>query len=117
MRPLKPYAIALGGLIASVFGALFFGIHPSASPAVPTNGVRANLQPKSVAPATDIVVNRDAAPEGKAPPRPEFVFLDFARSETHRLTRIFFSLALPGFRERLIDQRLRLLIGIVELRI
>jgi hypothetical protein len=100
-----------------VFSALFFGVHPGASPATTTNGVRADLQPKSVAPATDIAVSRDAGPEGKAPPRPEFVFLDFARSETHRLTHAVLSPALPGFRERLSDQRLRLLIGVVELRI
>ena len=117
MRPLKPFAIALGGLIAAVFGAVFFGAPTGAAPAAPTNGLRADLQSKSVAPATDIAVVRDAKPEGKGPPQPYFPFQTFSPGETIRLTRAVLAQRIPGARERLNDQRLQLLIGVVELRI
>jgi hypothetical protein len=118
MRPIKPFAVALGGLIAAVFGAAFFGAHTGGTPAGPANGLRADLQSKSVASTTNVVVSPDAKPEGKAPKsQPHFPFQGLVRNEIPGLFDALRFQTLRGTCERLVDQRPLLLVGVVELRI
>jgi hypothetical protein len=117
MRPLKPYTVALGGLIAAVFGALFFGVHGGNAPTTLTTGVRPDVQSKSVATAPSSVVSRDTTLEYKAPLPPLLPFLQFSASDDARRSNAPRCLVLRGATKRLSDQRRLLLVGVVELRI
>src|SRR4051812_13058661 len=102
MRLLKTFTLALGGLIAAVFGSAFFvAAAPVATGATAAPGP--DLQAKRVAPATDVVAGRDAKPAGKTPqPQPYFPSHDFARSETPRVACDRVARILPGVRAPLI---------------
>jgi hypothetical protein len=118
MRPLKPFALRLGGLIAAVFGAVFFGAHTGTTVPAPVKGLLPDLQSKRVTQSTEVVVNRDAKPDDKTPePQPHFPAQDFSSADTLQVARDLYSRHAPKVAERLSDQRLRLLIGTVELRI
>ena len=118
MRPLKPFALRLGGLIAAVVGAVFFGAHPGKAASAPVKGLHPDLQSKPVTTSTDLVVGRDAKPADKTPqPQLHFSLSEFSSDETLRVPRpgSCTDLIIPP--ERSSDERLRLLIGTVELRI
>jgi hypothetical protein len=118
MRPLKPFALRLGGLIAAVFGAVFFGAHTGTTAPAPVKGLLPDLQSKRVTQSTDIVVSRDTKPDDKTPqPQPHFPAHDFSSDDTLRVSRDLYAQPAPKVAGRLSDQRLRLLIGTVELRI
>jgi hypothetical protein len=117
MRSLKPYTVALGGLIAAVFGALFFGVHSGNARTTLTTGVRPDVQSKSVTPAPSIVVSRDTTLEDKTPLPPLLPFLRLSTGDDFRQSNAPRYLALRGAKKRLSDQRLLLLVGVVELRI
>ncbi len=121
MRPLKPYIVAFGGLIAAVFSALFLGAHAGVRLPIPASAPQPDLQAaRRVAAPAEITANRDASSDRKTPtPQPFFPAAGFSRSET--LTSapqrdLCFQPALRA-RERLSDERLHLLVGTVELRI
>lgn len=118
MRPLKPYLLALSGLIAAVFGGLFLGT-PAKIPLLAATGPMPELEPKNTAPSREIVAGRDAKlPVGKLPaPQPHLPALPFWRSETLRLAFAPVGAAVRGAPEPLFDRRARLLVGVIELRI
>jgi hypothetical protein len=117
MRPLKPFALRLGGLIAAVFGAVFIGAHAGTSPAAPAKGLLPDLQSKRIA-SDGITVSRLASADNEAPRSlPHFPFHGFSADETPQVAHVLHSARGAAAPERLSDQRLRLLVGVVELRI
>jgi hypothetical protein len=121
MRPLKPYVLALGGLIAAVFSAVFLGgQHAAARSIIPTTSPQPDLQAKRPAAPVDVVAGRDGKLARKTPdPQPAFPAADFASDGVASVSvppSLEFS-ARPMPRERFADQRPLLLVGTVELRI
>ncbi len=118
MRPLKPYLLALGGFVAAVFSAIFPGAQPGAR--LPAAAPQPDLQATRSTPATVLAAGAEARAERKAPaPLPEFPVSDRPRGESFRAAQPWSLLVAGGLqaRERLIDQRLLLLVGVIELRI
>ncbi len=121
MRPLKPYVLALGGFVAAVFGAIFLGAHGSAGLPTPATAPQPDLQQaKRITPSADLIASRETKPARKTPaPQPTFPTQDFSRADALTMARShdFVAALLPRALERLDDQRLELLVGVVELRI
>lgn len=119
MRPLKPYLLALSGLIAAVFGGLFLGA-PVKVPLLAPTAPQPELEPRSAAPAREIVASRGDArlPFGKVPaPQPHFPGPDLWHAETPAPAPQFCATNPSVVRARLEDRRTRLLVGVVELRL
>lgn len=122
MRPLKPYVLAVSGFIAAVFGALFLGTPVVPQPAAtPSSAPHPDLQAaKRLAPGSDLSASRDSKAVRKIPaPQPVFpaALFSFADDFHAELPRRFDAQPRFAVRERLIDRRQRLLVGVVELRI
>lgn len=118
MRPLKPYLLAISGLIAAMFGGLFLGT-PAKIPLLAATGPTPELEPKNAAPSREIVAGRDAKlPVGKLPaPQPHLPALPFWRSDTLRPALAPVAARVCATREPLLDRRARSLVGVIELRI
>jgi hypothetical protein len=118
MRPLKPYLIAVGGLITALFSAIFVGAHPGLRTAVPVTTPQPDLQSKTVVSTHEVGASRDARLASQTPPPPlQSQTADFPGSETRRLAHEF-SASMPWtVFERMADRRALSLVGVVELRI
>ena len=120
MRPLKPYVLALSGLIAAVFSAVFLGANTASRLTAPVATPQSDLQADRSTRTTDLVAGRAAQAERKAPaPQPHVPLFSTLPGEaaTARLARgLAFEPTRRG-RELLADQRQHLLVGVVELRI
>ena len=118
MRPLKPYLMAVGGLITALFSAVFLGAHPGPANAAPATTQQPDLQSKSVVPRSEIFASRDAKPADKIPASQlDSPTVDFPGSETLRSVPAFSATVPRPMSERLVDRRALSLVGIVELRI
>jgi hypothetical protein len=118
MRPLKPYLIAVSGLITALFSAVFLGAHPGPTTAAPVTTPQPDLQSRSVVPGGEVVASRDAKPAEKVPaPRLDSLSADSPESETLRSAPEFGTSVLWTVSERIVDRRALSLVGIVELRI
>ena len=118
MRPLKPYLMAVGGLITALFSAVFLGAHPGPITAAPVTTPQPDLQSKSVVPRSELLASRDAKPADKTPaPQLDSPTVDFPESETLRSAPEPNASAPQTVSERIIDRRALSLVGIVELRI
>jgi hypothetical protein len=118
MRPLKPLALRLGGLIAAVFGAVFFGAHTGTAPVAPAKSLLPDLQSKRVTTSTEVAVSRPAKSADEAPqPQSHFPFQGISGHQTPGIAWTLHSERAPTAAAGPSDQRMRLLIGVVELRI
>jgi len=118
MRPLKPYLVAMSGLIAAVFSAVFSFAPIRATSAVPTPATQPDLQSKSVVPSNEVLASRDAKAANKTPaPQPYFPAGDFSSNDILRSAPDFTALPQVRVPERIVDRRSLLLVGVVELRI
>lgn len=118
MRPLKPYLIAVSGLITALFSAVFLGAHPGPTTAAPITTPQPDLQSKSVVSRSEVVASRDAKPADKTPaPQLDSPTVDFPGSETLRSAPEFSASVPRTVPERIVDRRALSLVGIVELRI
>ena len=118
MRPLKPYLLALGGFVAAVFSAVFPSAQPGAR--IPTAAPQPDLQATRPTPVTVLATVAAGRTARQAPaPLPEFPASDRPRGEAFRAAPLRSLLFVAGLRARarLIDQRLLLLVGVIELRI
>lgn len=121
MRPLKPLFVALSSVLATVFGALFFGTPAHLAPTTSVKDVQPDLQARrATAAAPELNAareSRQADQDRTSGSAPYFPAQDFSPRELLRLTRAI--AACPGFgaAERWADQRRALLVGTVELRI
>jgi hypothetical protein len=118
MRPLKPYLIAVSGLITALFSAVFLGAHPGPTTAAPVTTPQPDLQSRSVVPGGEVVASRDAKPAEKVPaPRLDSLSADYPESETLRSAPEFGAAMPQPAPGRIVDRRALSLGGIVELRI
>src|SRR5688500_17093036 len=117
MRPLKPYLMAVGGLITALFSAVFLGAHPGPTTAAPVTTPQPDLQSKSVVPRGEVLASRDAKPANTQAPQLDSPTVDFPESETLRSAPEFWASVPRTVSERIIDRRALSLVGIVELRI
>jgi hypothetical protein len=118
MRPLKPYLMALGGVITALFSVVFLGAHPGPKTIAPVTTPQPDLQSKTVGSPSEVVANRDAKPALKTPAPPlHSPTADSAGSETLRLAHAVGPSAQERASERVVDRRALSLVGIVELRI
>ena len=118
MRPLKPYLLAVGGLIAAVFSTVFLGTPARTVAAVPTTAPQPDLQSKSLAPSNELLASREARPANKTPaPQPHSASPEFSRGAAFSFAPEFATLQPAAIIERLVDRRALLLVGVIELRI
>src|SRR5688500_2968430 len=118
MRPLKPYLIAVGGLITALFSAVFVGAHPGLRTAVPVTTPQPDLQSKTVASTHEVGASRDARLANQTPAPPlQSPTADFSASEPLRLANEFSASMQRRVFERIVDRRALSLVGVVELRI
>ena len=118
MRPLKPYLMAVGGLITALFSAVFLGAHPGPTTTVPVTTPQPDLQSKSAGARSEVVASRDAKPANKTPaPQLHSPTADFPGSETLRSATEFSASVQRTASERIVDRRAISLVGVVELRI
>src|SRR5436190_19670352 len=91
MRPLKPFALRLGGLIAAVLGSVFFGAQAEIAPTAPAKTQLPDLQSTRTPPPTESVVTRNAKADDTAPHLPPvFPFAGLSTAETPPLAAAFY---------------------------
>ena len=118
MRPLKPYLVALSGLITALFSAVFLGAHSAPTTVARVTTLQPDLQSKSVGSRSELVASRDAKPANKTPsPQLHSPTADFSGSETLRIAQQLNAPVQRTVPERIVDRRALSLVGIVELRI
>jgi hypothetical protein len=118
VRPLKPYLVAVSGLITALFSAVFLGAHPAPTAVAPVTTSQPDLQSKSVVSRSEVVASREAKPAGKTPaPRLDSPTADFPGSETLQSAQQLNASVQRTVSERIVDRRALSLVGIVVLRI
>ena len=118
MRPLKPYLMAVSGLITALFSAVFLGAHPGPGTAAPVTTPQPDLQSKGVVSRSELLASRDAKPANHIPaPRLDSPTADFPDRETLQPALELSATASRTLTERIVDRRALSLVGVVELRI
>ncbi len=120
MRPLKPYLLALGGIIAAVFSAVVTGAHSAVRLAAPTAAPQPDLQATRPAPVSVLASGTETQTDRQAPaPLPKLPVSNRPRDESCCAAPSWPLLVVSGppVRPRLLDQRELLLVGVIELRI
>ena len=118
MRPLKPYLVAVSGLITALFSAVFLGAQHGPSTMARVTTTQPDLQSKSAVSRSEVVASREAKPASKIPASQlDSPTTDFPGSETLHLVAESGASVPRTLTERIIDRRALSLVGIVELRI
>jgi hypothetical protein len=118
VRPLKPYLMAVSGLITALFSAVFLGAHPGPGNAAPVTTPQPDLQSKGVVSRSEVLASRDAKPANNIPaPQLDSPTADFPERETLRPALELSASAPRTISDRIVDRRALSLVGVVELRI